>query len=691
MRNRITSALPTATKRNLQYLSLSSIALCIIVAYVSLYGTDAFPQAVHLSIPKIVKPPKQSPTDQSGFSGSGDGGQVSLHPITTLIADAERSVKRALNSQAHSVEEAASRYRHRRGRHPPPGFDDWYTYASSTNTLIIEEFWDQIYHDLEPFRGIAPSTLRYQAAAFHPAISIRNGKIFAKGNNTAGRPKLWIAMLETLGQQPHVNLPDIDIPLNINDEPSLIVPLDIIEDILSPVRKFMQKPKDVLTTLPEYKDELPFNYTFVPEWLGPRLTHPASIMGPRPYWELIRPACPPKSIARNKDGKVMIDIWHPKGHTIDAHQAVDIFPTSAPKDSAQGYVRNWTTATNPCNFPYLQGLHGAFVRPQQMSAGTTLFPLFGGSKMVVNNDILLPGADEWNTTTSVVDAHAVDSVAWEERENKLFWRGTDTGGHSTKINWQRMHRYRFLSMLNGTQVSLAEHSPDQGLAPTKTFRLPLRSSNPYKLATLEVGRLGQWVKSWADAAFTSISCEVWRYKPTCPYNAAYFSVDDRNTTVSDYRRHKYTAVVDGNGGDPAGNFTRHLTDGVVVLKASVFRTWYDNRLWPWVHFVPMDNTFIDVYGIMEYFIGTDGYDQPQPPQYPGKRDEAGEENAGHDEIAKKISENAKEWAKKVLRKEDMLVYTYRLLLEYARMMHEERERLGWVGDLLDKEERAKGG
>jgi hypothetical protein len=38
----------------------------------------------------------------------------------------------------------------------------------------------------------------------------------------------------------------------------------------------------------------------------------------------------------------------------------------------------------------------------------------------------------------------------------------------------------------------------------------------------------------------------------------------------------------------------------------------------------------------------------------------------------------------VLRKEDMLVYVLRLLLEYARVVDERREVMGWVGDLGER-------
>ena len=58
---------------------------------------------------------------------------------------------------------------------------------------------------------------------------------------------------------------------------------------------------------------------------------------------------------------------------------------------------------------------------------------------------------------------------------------------------------------------------------------------------------------------------------------------------------------------------------------------------------------------------------------------------GHDEAASKIARQGREWAGKVLRKEDMQVYMLRLLLEYARICDDNRDSLGYVEDL--KQER----
>jgi hypothetical protein len=47
-------------------------------------------------------------------------------------------------------------------------------------------------------------------------------------------------------------------------------------------------------------------------------------------------------------------------------------------------------------------------------------------------------------------------------------------------------------------------------------------------------------------------------------------------------------------------------------------------------------------------------------------------------IAKKIAEQGRDWTRKALRKEDMQIYMFRLLLEWGRITHDEREHLGFI-------------
>lgn len=77
---------------------------------------------------------------------------------------------------------------------------------------------------------------------------------------------------------------------------------------------------------------------------------------------------------------------------------------------------------------------------------------------------------------------------------------------------------------------------------------------------------------------------------------------------------------------------------------------------------------------MEYFVGFNSTDVL------GFED-AALDRAGHDEEARRIALQGQEWAEKALTHEDMTLYIFRLLLEYARVCDERRLDMGWTGDL----------
>ena len=129
--------------------------------------------------------------------------------------------------------------------------------------------------------------------------------------------------------------------------------------------------------------------------------------------------------------------------------------------------------------------------------------------------------------------------------------------------------------------------------------------------------------------------------------------------MAEQYNNKYLPDIDGNSF--SGRYRGFLGSSSLPIKATIYDEWHDSHLVPWKHFVPMDNTFDDIYGIMEYFIGNENVGL-----------------AGHDDVAEKIATEGKEWTERVLRKEDMQIYVMRLLLEYARLCDDERDVLGWA-------------
>jgi hypothetical protein len=399
----------------------------------------------------------------------------------------------------------------------------------------------------------------------------------------------------------------------------------------------------------------------------------------------------------------MTDIWHLEGHTKIEHSVANLLPFDIPASSSEGYVANWTVATDVCGRPELQGLYGGFVAPEFMSVTQTLFPLFSASKISASNEILMPSLSSFNSSSPVL------LLSWSKKETKLHWCGPASGGAITKLNWQRMHRHRFVSMLNATHVEVAEgmlHAGNDstvGLGYAGNFRL--LPANAYLLDTQKGARLAEWVSGWADAGFTDLQCDEPGENRTCSYTDEFFSVQEWDSGGDE--KYKYAAVVDGNTGDDGEELLRRLEEGRAVIRASVYKQWYDARVIPWLHFIPVDNTFVDLYGVMEYFLGAKGL-SPAPafahahvevekhehhfktPHWDEDRGPAGEarketkksSGEGKDTQGRRIAEAGQQWAKRALRKEDALVYVYRLLLEYARVVNAKRHTMGWVSDLL---------
>ena len=158
------------------------------------------------------------------------------HPIDTLIEAAEKQFDDLLKKESHDVNTAAAEYRKRRGRHPPPGFDTWFKFAQENNAVMVEDFFDQIYHDLGPFWGLPPAIMRKEAWAYEMTINVRNK------NATAGSDWFWTQIWLNLTQTIEHLLPDMDLALNAMDEPRIVLPWEQINEYMEIERKTRSMP-----------------------------------------------------------------------------------------------------------------------------------------------------------------------------------------------------------------------------------------------------------------------------------------------------------------------------------------------------------------------------------------------------------------------------------------------------------------
>lgn len=163
------------------------------------------------------------------------------HPIDTLIKGADKIYEDLLKKESKDLNTAAAEYRRRRGRHPPPGFDAWFKFAQENGAIMVEEFWDQIYHDLGPFWGLPPATMRKEAWDFEMNISVRNR------NASAASAWFWTQIWLNLTQTIEHLLPDMDIALNAMDEPRIVLPWEKIDKYMDIERstRTMAPPEEV--------------------------------------------------------------------------------------------------------------------------------------------------------------------------------------------------------------------------------------------------------------------------------------------------------------------------------------------------------------------------------------------------------------------------------------------------------------
>src|SRR5688572_27787141 len=95
--------------------------------------------------------------------------------------------------------------------------------------------------------------------------------------------------------------------------------------------------------------------------------------------------------------------------------------------------------------------------------------------------------------------------------------------------------------------------------------------------------------------------------------------------------------IDGNG--LSGRLYPLLRSNSAVFRQAIFREWHDQRIFPWLHYIPMGLDLTDLRELMEFFLG-DG-----------------------EALLEKVAEEGRTVAESVLRREDMRIYMYRLLIE----------------------------
>ena len=567
---------------------------------------------------------------------------VDHHPIETLMATARTQhdewEKQAASSR--SLAEAVGEYQRRYHRHPPPLFDKWYNFAVSRNSTVIDDY-DGMMKDLAPFAQQPPYQLRrstrkilVNAEDDMGGISIRSGEALPfdnmVGDHLFKSPGDHTWMLEGIIDmiskfQQH--LPDMDLAFNLNDEPRVSGSRNSFLSLVETPDRSEQLQEPLSTAFDSTERHASWHDAAVHAENSPPVFEEASFQNI--FARYGASACSSSSDSR----------WYSDSSR---------FCTSCVASHSRGmFLANWTSSTDTCTQLDLGRHHGFYASPAAFKGSHLPLPVFSQSKAPYFADILYPSP--WNYLNKAEYAPTADlpDPPFAEKSPTLFWRGATSEGFSHHSGWRGFTRQRFVNTVSFTTAP-------------QLILLPSGPSGEYAYQPIPAAALRQ-----------SIDSSV-RFNPTvrcwpqdCAAQLDEFSPLAPNADFQSHWAHAYLLDLDGAGF--SGRFLPFLRSRSLPFKAALFREWYDDRVRAWRHFVPLDLRAHGLWATLVYYAGFKGTVRGRelvvPPQ---------------EKAAEEIASAGKAWAERVLRKEDMEVYMFRLLLEWGRLTDDRRDELGFV-------------
>ena len=70
------------------------------------------------------------------------------------------------------------------------------------------------------------------------------------------------------------------------------------------------------------------------------------------------------------------------------------------------------------------------------------------------------------------------------------------------------------------------------------------------------------------------------------------------TTFDKENHYRYILDIDGNAW--SARFKRLLNSNALILKSTIYPEWWNDRIQPWVHYVPVKVDYEDIYDIMAF-------------------------------------------------------------------------------------------
>ncbi|WVF68121.1 hypothetical protein IAT40_002884 [Kwoniella sp. CBS 6097] len=530
--------------------------------------------------------------------------QSTVHPIYQLIRDARSEWDEKVQRQSKTLKQAVEEYKRRHQRMPPKGFDKWWAYVCENNVPLPDEY-DQIYRDILPFRALSPRDLsaRSYAASQLPdtyVLRVKRGSLRTKALYSH---EAIHGADERLEQQADLLrpiarwLPDLEAVWSVHDTPRTVIGYGHRRELLDHVEE--------------------------DEWVDADDEIDLTLRG----WSA---ACPART-------------------AIKTHEDDEI-PSFLPHTSLnqKSFISSHRATMDICSHPDLVPLHGVLAGKNPHVEPLT--PIFTLSKTGLHADILGVPVEQW------VDD--IQEIPWDGKKyDQLLWRGSNTGiYHSTDTPWRGSHRTRLLKLTN---IQVEQDDGDNEAREEVQILPPPRGMKSRTVEkSLQSLKLTDLNNRFMDLAFTGVPIQCSIDDGTCDELSHEFAWSEPMTheQALDY---KYIIDVDGNAW--SARFKRLLAAGSLVFKATIMPEWWTDRIQPWVHYVPIQMDYSDLYDAMVFFQG-----DPHSHSH------------GEPALARDIARAGQEWSKTSWRKEDMVAYMFRLYLEWGRLMALKRGSMDFV-------------
>ncbi|OLN86813.1 Beta-1,2-xylosyltransferase 1-like protein 2 [Colletotrichum chlorophyti] len=572
------------------------------------------------------------------------------HPVDVIIyetrVESDRWLRHAATSDSLKVAVDIYQERHY-GRDPPPNFDKWYDFAKARKSVIMDHF-EQMESDILPFWGLKPEAIRQACAERVPkephiaVVTVANKQVSHNYDSEDDHKKVLDELVKMIeGFAGHLS--DMKIPINLSDQPRVLTPWS---DLTRYTKTGMKQKSKLLssrsvdeTVVSDSTTEAPQGGAIV-EAKDPEKKQTQNLASSSPS-ALQTEAQIVAATREFRDMEASVCAAGSPGRS-GLHWNVRDFCSSCVKwhEDAQ-FMWNWPEAKSLCEQKDITRLHSFHNSAPPIRPLRELLPIFGRSKADGFNDILIPLAP---LREDRPDVHK----DFRQRKDALYWRGRVGARPISEEALRGNHRHRLVHLINNASaaddITMLLGAPSKGLWYGYEV-VSAREAN--KVLPFDVGI--------SEYLCEGVGCA--KAKAELGLKAAQEPLE-----------YRYVLLLDEDSGTPSEVLRTVRSPGSVPFMASLFGEWYSERLIPWLHFVPLDTRFQAVHSTLSYFAGL---------KYRGNINGREIEFESRWEDAEWIATQGARWAEKALRREDMEIYLFRLLLEWGRVVRDDRDSIGF--------------